>query len=211
MAIGSLADSRKLATMVFEGWLRQHATFFEGPSPKAEGHEDREMWRSQRVADWQDFRNLCDRYGQWTDEFDEPRLEASPLWQLAAMALSFGLPDELWSTLAGENKSEAMEYIYCKILAVVKQAVREVGVQAVRGLLTEPLTHKELAVLFDTHRNYVVKNVLRKHPHKSAGKKKRMLVMDMPPRYFEGTRLSIPGVTNRKGRKHSTGRNTDAS
>ena len=50
--------------------------------------------------------------------------------------------------------------------------------------LTEPLSKKELAGLFDCSRNQVKTLVLDKYPHHTLGSKFRMHLKDMPPTYF---------------------------
>lgn len=61
--------------------------------------------------------------------------------------------------------------------------------------LTEPLTLKELAVLFRCHRNQVRRLVLENYPYIQDGKKFRLPVDVMPPAYVPKTKASpIPKI-----------------
>jgi hypothetical protein len=133
MATGSVVNSRMLPTMVLEMWVVEHAKCLDGcleePSTDVDdtgvaGHENQDKRRSQMVAAWQefgrDFCNLCERFAQRMEPCDDQRSDssdplldarpdASPLWQLAAITLSLGLPDDLWnvvSLLRDQRRSE---------------------------------------------------------------------------------------------------------
>lgn len=134
------------------------------PSGVPENQEERQLQNFCNV-----LRHLANLTGQFNNSTPDPRLHG----QVAIL---------LRSELLGEF-GKAVSLV-CNSLQSAIEASRTARAVPFHELLTEPLSKKELAVLFVCHRNSVDTAVFSWYWHRQEGQKYRMLVKDMPFTYF---------------------------